>query len=157
MTCLRCQQPAGWRRKYCIPCYPERERERRRELYAQQHPRICEECGVNPRPYKATFCPACVLIRDKRSHKRTRQEVMARYLAGRGGDVRVAYLERTRERRLAQMRAYYQRHKPPTPVRQCQFELCTNTFPASRGDRRKFCVDCVRVVYGRKKAAERAA
>lgn len=157
--CARCGLPHGgdWRRKFCLPCAPDAERERARRAYMARQPKVCNECGVNPRPYKCAFCLPCTKIRDDRSHRRTRTRVLARYLAGRGGDVRAAYLERTRPKRLAQMRAYYVRHRPLTPIVRCQTELCTATFPASRGNRRKFCVECVRVFYGPRKARARAA
>ena len=156
--CATCKGPTNRTKLalYCIRCAMDRSNEKRRESYIKK-PRVrpCDDCGqmLEPRT-RRIFCDPCLRKRRYQCHKPFQQKYND---SPKGQATRAAWHERTRAKRLAQMKAYYHAHKKPAAPKKCETLLCENWIPVTRGDRRRFCLSCARVFYGNAYAKRRAA
>lgn len=163
-TCATCGGPTGRSNLavYCLPCAKERGNAQQRAAHmASRKPRPCDDCQADlPIGSRAIFCAACRARREL-EYRRTEKYKAHRdryRLSEKGLRKEQERLERTKEKRLAQMRAYHHAHKSPSPIVQCATLLCGNRFVrGARQGARKFCSDCMRVFYGPAYARRRVA
>lgn len=120
-------------------------------LWPSPLPGFCCDCGVEPRDKRRSpLGPVC--------RKRRGDAQKARYRASpRGKIVRGENYERTRERRLAQMRERQRRWRATQPPRVvlCALQPCPNSFIRRHRSKRLYCDPCFAALHGRVRLLQR--